>query len=64
LELFAPSNSGRSLTWLRSSDLMRQRNGKTPPSKDLAKGLATELDIDESFLNRLAGEVRRGLGSK
>jgi transcriptional regulator with XRE-family HTH domain len=45
-------------------DLMKQRNGKVPPSKALLKGLAKELDIDESFLNRLAEEVRRDLGPK
>jgi ribosome-binding protein aMBF1 (putative translation factor) len=45
-------------------DLMKQCNGKVPPSKALAKGLEKELDIDESFLNRLADEVRRNLGSK
>jgi hypothetical protein len=33
-----------------------------PPSKALVKGLAKELDIDESFLNRLAEEVRKDLG--
>jgi transcriptional regulator with XRE-family HTH domain len=43
-------------------DLMRQCNGKVPPSKALVKGLAKELDIDESFLNRLADEVRKDLG--
>jgi hypothetical protein len=43
-------------------DLMRQCNGKVSPSKALVKGLATELDIDESFLNRLADEVRKDLG--
>jgi ribosome-binding protein aMBF1 (putative translation factor) len=43
-------------------DLMRQCNGKVPPSKALVKGLAKELDIDESFLNRLAEEVRKDLG--
>jgi|HubBroStandDraft_1064217.scaffolds.fasta_scaffold288148_2 hypothetical protein len=43
-------------------DLMRQCDGKVPPSKVLVKGLAKELDIDESFLNRLADEVRKGLG--
>jgi hypothetical protein len=32
------------------------------PSKALVKGLAKELDIDESFLNRLADEVRKDLG--
>ena len=41
---------------------MRQCNGKAPPSKALVKGLAKELDIDESFLNRLADEVRKDLG--
>jgi hypothetical protein len=30
--------------------------------KGLVKGLAKELDIDESFLNRLADEVRKNLG--
>jgi transcriptional regulator with XRE-family HTH domain len=44
------------------NDLMRQCNGKTPPSKALVKGLAKELNIDESFLNRLAEEVRKDLG--
>jgi transcriptional regulator with XRE-family HTH domain len=44
------------------ADLMRQRNGQAPPSKALVKGLAKELDIDESFLNRLAEEVRKDLG--
>jgi transcriptional regulator with XRE-family HTH domain len=44
------------------TDLMRQCNGKAPPSKALVKGLAKELDIDESYLNRLADEVRKDLG--
>jgi transcriptional regulator with XRE-family HTH domain len=43
-------------------DLMRQSNGKVPPSKALVEGLAKELDIDEPFLNRLAEEVRQDLG--
>lgn len=43
-------------------DLMRQCNGKVSPSKALIKGLARELDIDESFLNRLAEEVRKDVG--
>jgi transcriptional regulator with XRE-family HTH domain len=43
-------------------DLIPQCNGKVPPSKALVKGLAKELDIDESFLNRLAEEVRKDLG--
>jgi hypothetical protein len=43
-------------------DLMRQFNGKASPSKALVKGLAKELSIDESFLNRLADEVRKDLG--
>jgi hypothetical protein len=42
-------------------DLVRQCNGKVSPSKALVKGLARELDIDESFLNRLADEVRKDL---
>jgi transcriptional regulator with XRE-family HTH domain len=44
------------------TDLMRQCNGKVPPSNALVKGLAKELDIDESYLNRLADEVRKDLG--
>ena len=43
-------------------DLMRQCNGHAPPSKAIVKGLAKELAIDESFLNRLAEEVRKDLG--
>jgi hypothetical protein len=46
------------------ADLMRQCNGKTPPSKALVKGLARELDINESFLDKLAEEVRKDLGVK
>jgi hypothetical protein len=45
------------------TDLMRQCNGKVQPTKALVKGLAKELDIDESFLNRLAEEVRKDLSS-
>ena len=44
------------------TDLMRQCNGQASTSKALVKGLAKELDIDESFLNRLAEEVRKDLG--
>jgi hypothetical protein len=46
------------------TDLMRQCNAHAPPSKAskaLVKGLERELDISESFLDRLAEEVRRGL---
>jgi hypothetical protein len=46
------------------SDLMRQCNGKAPPPKALVKGLARELDITESFLDKLAEEVRKDLGPK
>ena len=45
-------------------DLMRQCNAHQPPSKALVKGLARELGIDESLLNRLADEVRKDLGSQ
>jgi transcriptional regulator with XRE-family HTH domain len=44
------------------TDLMQPRNGHASPSKALVKGLAKELDINESFLNRLAEEVRKDLG--
>jgi hypothetical protein len=46
------------------TDLMRQCNGKTAPSKALVKGLARELDISESFLEKLAEEVRKDLGAR
>ena len=36
------------------TDLMRQCNGKVSAAKALVKGLAKELAIDESYLNRLA----------
>jgi ribosome-binding protein aMBF1 (putative translation factor) len=42
-------------------DLMRQCNGKVPPSKTLVKGLAKELGIDETYLEKLAAEVRKDL---
>ena len=42
-------------------ELMLQCNGKVAPSKALVKGIAKELEIDESFLNRLAEEVRKDL---
>jgi hypothetical protein len=44
------------------TELMRQCNDKVSPSKALVKCLARELDIDESYLNRLAEEVRKDLG--
>ena len=44
------------------TQLMRECNGHAPPSKALVKDLAKELGIDESFLNRLADEVRKDLG--
>ena len=44
------------------TDLMRQCNDKVSPSKAMVKGLAKELNIDESFLNRLAEEVRKDAG--
>lgn len=43
-------------------DLMRQANGHASPSKALVKGLAKELGIDESYLERLAEEVRTDRG--
>jgi transcriptional regulator with XRE-family HTH domain len=43
-------------------DLMRQCNGKVSPSKALVKGLAKELGIDESYIEKLAEEVRKDLG--
>jgi transcriptional regulator with XRE-family HTH domain len=43
-------------------DLMRMCNGKVSPSKALVKGVAKELGIDESFLEKLAAEVRKDLG--
>jgi hypothetical protein len=43
---------------------MRECNAKAPPSRALVKGLARELDINESYLEKLADEVRRDLGPK
>jgi hypothetical protein len=43
-------------------DLMRQCNGHASSSKALVKGLARELDINESYLEKLADEVRKDLG--
>jgi transcriptional regulator with XRE-family HTH domain len=45
-------------------DLMRQCNGTAPPSRALVKGLARELDINESFLEKLADEIRKDLVAK
>ncbi len=44
--------------------LMRECNGKAPPSKALVKGLAKKLEINEHYLEKLAEEVRKGLGAK
>jgi hypothetical protein len=46
------------------TDLMKQCNGKTSPTRKLVKGVAKELKIDEGFLERLAEEVRKDLGGK
>jgi ribosome-binding protein aMBF1 (putative translation factor) len=46
------------------ADLMRQCNAKAPPSRALVKGLARELDITESLLDKLPEEVRKDLGPK
>jgi ribosome-binding protein aMBF1 (putative translation factor) len=46
------------------TDLMRQCNGHASPSKALVKGLARELDINESYLEKLAEEVRKDLGAR
>jgi ribosome-binding protein aMBF1 (putative translation factor) len=43
------------------TDLMRQCNGHAPPSKALVKGLARELGLNESHLDKLAEEVRKDL---
>jgi hypothetical protein len=43
------------------TDLMRQCNGHDSASKALVKGLARELDISESHLEKLAEEVRKDL---
>jgi hypothetical protein len=53
--------------WLREISAARLTNanrptGKTPPTKALVKGLAKELDIDGSYLEKLAEEVRKDLG--
>jgi hypothetical protein len=45
-----------------AEDLMRQANGKVPPTKALVKGLARELGIEEGLLEKLAEAVRQDLG--
>jgi hypothetical protein len=45
-------------------DLMRQCDGHEAPSKALLKGLAKELGVSEESLDRMAEEVRKGLGGK
>jgi hypothetical protein len=44
------------------TDLMQQCNSHKPPSKALVKGLSKELGIDESYLDKLAEEVRKDIG--
>jgi ribosome-binding protein aMBF1 (putative translation factor) len=43
------------------TDLMRQYNGHASPTKVLVKSLARELEINESYLEKLAEEVRKDL---
>jgi ribosome-binding protein aMBF1 (putative translation factor) len=43
-------------------ELMSQCNGEVLPSKALVKGLARQLNINESFLEKLAEEVRKAKG--
>ena len=45
------------------TDLMRQCNAHALPPKALVKGLARELEINESLLEKLAEEVRKDLGA-
>ena len=45
-------------------ELMRQCNGDAPPSTVLVRGLARELDISESLLDKMADEVSKDLGGK
>jgi transcriptional regulator with XRE-family HTH domain len=49
---------------LEPMELVGMINGRTSPSKDVVQGLARELDIEESFLIKLADEVRRDLSAK
>jgi hypothetical protein len=44
--------------------LMKECNGHAAPSRALIKGLARELDLSESMLDRLAEEVRKDLGAR
>jgi hypothetical protein len=46
------------------TDLTKQCNAKTPPTRALVKGVAKQLGMDEGLLERLAEEVRRDLGPK
>ena len=45
-------------------ELMSKCNGEGVPSKALVKGLARQLNIDESVLEKLAEEVRKHLRAK
>jgi hypothetical protein len=44
--------------------LMRECNGHASRSRALVKGLARELDLSESMLDKLAEEVRKDLVAK
>jgi hypothetical protein len=46
------------------AELMEMCNVKTPPTRVLVKGLALELDLDESRLEKLAAEVRKHLAAE
>jgi len=46
-----------------ATDLMQQCNGHAPPTKALIKGLARELEISESHLEKLAEDVRKDFHS-
>jgi sulfur carrier protein ThiS len=45
-------------------ELMSKCNGEAVPSKALVKGLARQLNINESFLEKQAEEVRKDLRAK
>jgi hypothetical protein len=44
------------------TDPIRQCNGHASPTKALVRGLARELEINESYLEKLAEKVRMDLG--
>lgn len=50
--------SARPTTGIDPRELLDMINAKKMPTKAVIRGLAKELDIDERYLEKLAGELR------